>query len=140
MKRIIPLGGLAAVLLGLVPAGHAQQFTTAAEVRPMLEATRAHWVEVREYDGKDLLYFTKLLDWRCGLKSIRYRVNNGKEKRWKGEPCHENEAVPNALKGAGSLPYVALPLGSVKKVSVRITYDDGTTDEASYRRREILTP
>lgn len=128
------LAGLAlAATLGL-PAS-AQQFTTAAEVRPMLEATKARWIAVREFDGKDLLYFTNLLAWRCGLDAIFYSVNGGAETRWT-EACYENETDPNALK---EMPYVSFPLGSVESVTVRLQYDDGGTDSASYQRGQILT-
>lgn len=135
--RTILIGG--AVLTGLAMPGAAQQFTTAAEVRPMLDATRARWIAVREYDGKDLLYFTNLLAWRCGLDAIHYSVNGGAETAWQGEPCHEGEAVPNALKVADKLPYVSFPLGSVQSVTVRLTYDDGSGDSVSYERAQIMT-
>jgi hypothetical protein len=118
----------------------AQQFTTAAEVKPILDATKAKWVSVREYDGKDLLYFTHLMAWRCGIDQIHYAVNGGKEKQWKGEACHDGEAQPNAIKATNILPFVTFPLGSVKTVKVRLVYDDGTTDSASYKRANILTP
>jgi len=119
------------------PAG-AQQFTTAAEVRPMLEAIRTRWIAVREYDGQDLLYFTNLLAWRCGLEEIYYSVNGDAEVRWDGEPCYDDEAVPNAQKDVEKLPYVGFPLGSVNSVSVRIEYDDGGTDSQGFVRSDIL--
>lgn len=128
---------LALAASGPVLAG---QFTTAAEVRPMLDATKSGWISVREYDGKDLLYFTNLLAWRCGLDDIRYSVNGGAETEWDGEPCYDGEAVPNAQKATDKLPYISLPPGSVKTVTVKITYDDGKTDEASYQRADIMTP
>lgn len=132
---------LAAGMTGLSVAPlQAQQFTTAAEVRPMLEATKARWIAVREYDGKDLLYFTNLLAWRCGLKAIHYSVNGGPEQLWDGEPCYDGEAAPNAQKAADKLPYVTFPLGSVETVDVRLTYDDGGSDSASYARAAIMTP
>jgi hypothetical protein len=133
------LAGLALAMVTSAPA-MAQQFTTAAEVRPMLDATRARWISVREYDGKDLLYFTNLLAWRCGLDSIHYSVNGGGEEAWRGEPCYDGEAVPNAQKAADKLPYVAFPLGSIENVTVRLQYDDGSSDTANYPRAAILTP
>ncbi|HFQ15060.1 MAG TPA: hypothetical protein ENK41_01790, partial [Rhodobacteraceae bacterium] len=118
----------------------AQQFTTAAEVRPILEATRANWVAVREYDGKDLLYFTHLMAWRCGLEAIYYRVNGGAEAPWLGEPCHEGEAQPNAIKSQNLLPFVAFPLDSIQTVEVRLVYDDGQETTARFERQAIMTP
>ena len=129
---------IACLGLALASPASAQQFTTAAEVRPMLEAIRTRWIAVREYDGQDLLYFTNLLAWRCGLDQIHYSVNGGAEVRWDGEPCYDGEAVPNAQKDLEKLPYVGLPLGSVNTVSVRIEYDDGGSDSQDFVRSDIL--
>lgn len=129
-----------ALAAGLAAPATAQQFTTAAEVRPMLDATKPRWIAVREFDGRDLLYFTNLLAWRCGLDAIHFSVNGGPEMLWDGEPCYDGEAVPNAQKAADKLPYVSFPLGSVETVDVRITYDDGGSDTAAYQRGAIMTP
>ncbi len=118
----------------------AQQFTTAAEVKPILEATRANWVAVREYDGKDLLYFTHLMAWRCGLDAIYYAVNGGDETLWLGEPCYEGEAQPNAIKSNNLLPFTSFGLQTVESVDVRLVYDDGSESSASYPRQAIMTP
>lgn len=126
--------------LALATPALAQQFTTAAEVKPILDATKANWVSVREYDGKDLLYFTHLMAWRCGIDEIHYSVNGGDDTLWKGEPCYEGEAQPNAIKATDVLPFVSFPLGSVNAVTVRLVYDDGSTDSATYQRAAILTP
>lgn len=118
----------------------AQQFTTAAEIRPILDATKANWVAVREYDGQDLLYFTHLMAWRCGLDSIYYSVNSGAEVLWNGEPCHDGEAQPNAIKATDSLPFTKFALQSVNTVNVRLVYDDGGEATASFARADIMTP
>lgn len=117
----------------------AQQFTTAADVKPILSGTKTRWVAVREYDGRDLLYFTNLLAWRCGTASIHYAVNGGAETQLDAEPCYMDEAVPNAQKADGYLPFVSFPLGSVTSVTVRVVYDDGSQDSGSYQRGAILT-
>lgn len=129
---------LAALALATPALG--QQFTTAAEVKPILDATKSKWVSVREYDGKDLLYFTHLMAWRCGIDKIFYAVNGGGEAAWKGEACYENEAQPNAIKATDALPFVTFAQGSVSSVTVRLVYDDGSTDTATYQRGAILTP
>ncbi len=120
----------------------AQGFTTAAEVKPILAATKNVWIAVREYDGSDLVYFTHLESWRCGLREVRFSVNSGAAaKVWQMEPCYEGEATPNALKlPEGRLPYITLPLQSVRTISVVVVFDDGTEDRADYDRKAVIIP
>ncbi|MCK8484962.1 hypothetical protein MUY21_13035 [Aliiroseovarius sp. S2029] len=129
-----------AFLVGLAVPAQAQNFTTANEVRPILDATKGSWVAVREYDGKDLLYFTHLLAWRCGLDQIHYALNGGSERQFDAEPCYEDEPQPNAIKAEDKLPYVVFDLKSIDLVSVRLVYDDGTEAVTSYERAQIMTP
>ncbi|PCD77057.1 hypothetical protein [Pseudothioclava arenosa] len=129
-----------AAVLGLValPA-LAQPMTTAPEIRPILEATQSSWVALREYEGQDLLYFTHLLAWRCGLSEIRYGLNDAPpETVFAMEPCHLDTAQPNAITGADI--YLIESLGSVQSVSVEIIYDDGAVARMDYVRKAILMP
>lgn len=120
----------------------AQTMTTAAEIKPILTATKPQWLAVREYEGQDLVYFTNLLAWRCGVASVAYGLNGAPaETPLTMEPCYEGEAAPNALKmDQGVLPYIEQPLGSVATVSLLVTYDDGSTDTAEYTRAAVLMP
>jgi hypothetical protein len=132
-----------AVLLGAMLAGPAvaQNFTTAAEVRPILEATRANWVAVREYDGKDLVYFTHLIAWRCGLAEVKFTINDASDIYvWPMEPCYENTAQPNAIKAEEYLPYVELPLGAAQTIAVVMTLDDGSVLSGGFVRASVLMP
>jgi hypothetical protein len=131
-----------AVLIGVMmsTSAQAQSFTTAAEVKPILTATKPSWIAVREYDGRDLVYFTNLLAWRCGVSDITYTVNGGAATPLEMEPCHEDTAQPNALLMETVLPYVTLPLSSVEKVGVTVTFDDGSTEVGDYERKAVLMP
>ncbi|MDZ4309455.1 MAG: hypothetical protein U1A24_02690 [Cypionkella sp.] len=122
-------------------AALAENFTTAAEIKPILDATRANWIAVREYDGKDLLYFTHLLAWRCGLSEIRYGLNGAApDKIWPMEPCYDTEPQPNALKMEGAEIYLTEPLGSIQTINVSVTYDDGSEASADFNRAAVMTP
>lgn len=129
---------ITAMILLAAPVA-AQQMTTAAEVRPILQMTRANWIALREWQGQDLIYFTHLESWRCGLASVRYAVNGAAPQDWVMEPCREGTAQPNAI-GADRLPYTALALGSVQRIDITLTYDDGTTDSATFDRAAVLMP
>jgi hypothetical protein len=119
----------------------AQGFTTAAEVRPILDMTRANWIAIREWEGQDLLYFTHLESWRCGITAIAYTVNGGLTLPYMPEACYEGEAQPNALKGEGGhLPYLAFPLGSLQDVAITLTLDDGSQMQAEFPRAAVKMP
>ncbi|WP_259779127.1 hypothetical protein [Aliiroseovarius crassostreae] len=140
MMGLVPkLSVLGMTVLGALASPAASQpFTTAAEVRPILDATQANWVALREYDGQDLLYFTHLLAWRCGLEQVQFSVNGGDVQVFELEPCYMDEAQPNAIKATDSLPFLNFPLSSVEQVDVTLTYDDGATASGSYARANIL--
>jgi len=129
MKHLI-----AALLISVaVPA--AAQFNTAAEGKPILEMTKANWISVREFNGQDLLYFTHLEVFRCGLKQIRYVINDGKPSVWKTEPCEGDETFSEI--GADRLPYATFPLGSIESVRIELTYDDDTVETETFQRSAI---
>lgn len=116
------------------------RFLTATETKPILTATRGNWVAVREFNGQDLVYFTHLLSWRCGLYEINYAINGGPMQAWPMPQCYADGPSPNALKEADGLPYVSFELGSVQMIDVEILYDDLSTDSASFDRASVKMP
>ncbi len=120
-----------------VPTG---KFTTAVEIKPILGATRGNWIGVREYDGQDLLYVTHLWSWRCGLLEMRIGINGEAPEIWPLPGCHEDEPAPNAIKEQDGLPYRIFGLGSVQVIEVELTYDDLTTESASFERQAVKIP
>ena len=137
---IVPL--IAPMIWGLALPVLAQTFTTAAEVKPILSVTKPKWIAVREYDGMDLVYFTNLLAWRCGVQTVAYGLNGAApDTLLVFEPCYEAEPQPNALKmDQGVMPFIKAALGSVQSVTVLVTYDDGSTDTGDYLRAAVMTP
>jgi hypothetical protein len=130
----------ALTLAALASPAAAENFTTAAEVRPILDATRASWIAVREYDGRDLIYFTHLFAWRCGLSAVHYGLNGAEpETAVELEACHEDSATPGEIRQP-ELIDISAALGSVKTVTVKITYDDGGEDRQSFERKDVMTP
>ncbi len=130
---------MAAALAVWAGAAGAQTFTTAAEVRPILEATRSSWIALRPWDGQELLYFTHLESWRCGLSQIRYAINGGAEQAWETDPCFEGTAQPNAI-SADRLPFMRLPADHLQSATVVLTLDDGTEMRHDFARAAILMP
>ena len=120
-----------------VPTG---KFTTAIEVRPILESSKNNWVGVIEYEGKDRVYFPALLDLRCGLWDIRFGINGAPAERGLGmEPCYEDSFSPNTRNDTANFPeFVTYPSGTVESIYIEIVFDDGTTDFAEFDRSEIL--
>lgn len=116
------------------------RFTTATEVKPILTATKSAWVAVREYEGRDLVYVTQILSWRCGLAGMTLSINGAPPEIWDLPPCHIDTAAPNALTPEDGLPFRAYPLGAVQSITVTLTYDDLTTDTAQFARAQVLMP
>lgn len=122
-----------------IPMG---KFTTAVEVKPIMQMTRNQWVGVREFNGQDYVYFTQMLAWRCGLWDIRYGINDAPaDIVLPMEPCNEDFAQPNVMMDVENyLPYVIYPQNSVQSIYVEIVFDDGTTDFARFERSAIRIP
>lgn len=116
------------------------KFTTATEVKPILSMTQANWVAVREYEGRDLLYVTHLLSWRCGMHRFTFSINDGPMIGWNMPPCLTDTAQPNAIRTEDGLPYETFPLGHIQSVEIEILYDDLSTERARFERKSVLMP
>ncbi|MEP3632682.1 MAG: hypothetical protein ABJM82_19800 [Shimia thalassica] len=113
------------------------KFLTATEVRPILGATKGNWIAVREYNGQDLLYFTHLLAWRCGLHQIRFAVNGAEHAVFPMAPC--NPDTPNAIPNDATI-YLQYPLTSIETIEVEVLYDDMQTQTETFARKNVMTP
>lgn len=117
------------------------KFTTAAEVKPILEVTKGNWAAVREYDGQDLVYFTHILSWRCGLIAAKFSINGSPLQELQMPDCHMKFQQPNALiDNEPLLSFRRYELGSVQSVRIDILLDDLSTASVTLLRDNILIP
>ena len=116
------------------------RFTTALEVKPILNATRANWISVLDSNGKDLLYVTHLWAWRCGLLEIRIGLNGNPPQVWPMPQCRLDQQSPAAILEEDGLPYAEFARGALALIEVQITYDDLTTDSAKFSGNGLLVP
>ena len=129
--------GAAAMALGL-GSGAQAQFLTAAEVKPILEMTQGNWLGVRVFNGNDLLYFTHLVTFRCGLEEVFYGINGEMpSEALPMEPCHEGTAAPGSMDPVKYPPYMTFPVGSIHSVTLMMMYDDGDIQEVTFERAQI---
>jgi hypothetical protein len=128
---------LEAVSFFAFPVASYAQMVDAAQIRPILAATKNNWVALREWNGRDLVYFTHLLTWRCGLTKIQYSINStAVDQNWAFIPCDETSSTPMALP-PGQKIYGSFKLNSIQTLTVKITYDDGDVDTGTYQRDVI---
>lgn len=113
------------------------QMLDAAKIRPILSATKGQWVAVREWNGQDVVYFTHLLSWRCGLDKIEYGINSkSTDKVWNFIPCDETHSNPMALPADQQI-FQGFNLKSIDTITVKITYDDGKVDSVTFDRAAV---
>lgn len=122
--------------LGMGQVASAQNFTTQAEVQPIIELTRGNWIAIGTTTGRDLLYFSHLLSWRCGVSAFRYGLNGAApDVALQMEPCHRDTNQPNAIR---ELPFVTYDLNSIERVTVEVVFPDGQVLREEFARAAII--
>jgi hypothetical protein len=116
-------------------------FTTPAGAAFIHQTIKDTMVAFRQEGAEDLIYFTNLLAWRCGVVSVTYGVNGAAPNVPLAiEPCYRDEAQPNALKMDNpAFPlFLRVPTGSVQTLTVRILYEDGKVADFIADRAKAL--
>ena len=115
-------------LIAVVP-GHAQQSRVLPleQVKTILDATRDSWIAFRDFNGRQLIYFTQIISWHCGLKEIRYALNcTDLGERFPVPAC--NELLPNNI-GSDDKIYLDMAPGSVSRLAVQLVFDDDSVSD-----------
>lgn len=119
MMRVIFL--ILSVTLGLA-SGSASAQGLLGQEQKLLDLTKGSWAYFRDYNGRQLIYFTHLEAYRCGISQVRYSLNSDAlDHEWKLRPC--DPKAPNTI--TTNKPYISLPLGTASTISVQLTFKDG---------------
>ena len=88
--------------------------------------TQNNWVSFRDFNGKQLIYFTHLESYTCDIKEVRYSINSDDlNKVWELQPCD----TKNPMAVTKDIIYLTMPLGTAKSIAVQVTFPDGTKSE-----------
>ncbi len=94
------------------------------------------WVQFRNFDDRQLIYFTALQTMRCRLKEIRYSINSDKlDKRFPLGSCDPQQPfnMP-ANDDDGKYTYLSLKGGAAKTLTIQVVWEDGAGSEiVTYR-------
>jgi hypothetical protein len=114
------------IMLTLISGGIISPGNAGGQEKQILEMTKKSWLAFRNYNGRQLIYFTQLEAWKCGIKQVNYSINSDAlDQIYQLQPC--DPANPNAI--TTDKPYISLPLGTSQTIAVQLTYEDGTKSE-----------
>ncbi|MBK9080850.1 MAG: hypothetical protein IPL88_01630 [Rhizobiales bacterium] len=106
----------------------------AAGQRQILDQFWTSWIAFGEAGAADLVYYTQLVSYRCGIARAEIGVDDGPMKALALPPCDPARpaAIPNDV-----TPYFRAPRGA-RAIVVRLTYADG--GQSPERRFERAKP
>ncbi len=100
------------------------------QIKQVLDLTRNNWVAFRDFNGRQLISFTHLESYTCGINQVRYSLNSDAlDKTWELQPCKQKS--PSPIKK--DIIYLTLPLGTAKSIAVQVTFTDGTKSEIIHK-------
>ena len=96
------------------------------QMKQILNMTQNNWVSFRDFNGKQLIYFTHLEAYTCGIKEVRYSINSDDlDKVWELQACDSK----NPMAVTKDIIYLTMPLGTAKSITVQVIFTDGTKSE-----------
>ena len=108
-------------------AARAQELPPRSLYEAMLTGNKASgWVAFRNFNGRQLLYFTTLQTLHCRLKEIRYSINSDAlDQRVELVKC--NKALPFSIGESDVLEnrvYKSMPMGTAQWAAVQVVWED----------------
>lgn len=133
-RRLVGLALLAAAIGANARAedDYKPQIPDVAIYRSMLEVNKQPgWIQFRNYDGKQLVYFTALQSMHCRLSDIRYSVNSDAlDKHFPVAKC--DPQLPFNMPDndpRNEYIYLTFKAGEAKTIAIQAVWDDGAGSE-----------
>ena len=124
-RHLIATAIVVFVAIGIAEGSSGQTLGQEKTILPMI---KANWIAFRDYDGRQFVYFTMLQSYRCGLKEIRFSLDNEDLGEYFPLPPCDPER-PNAIDAEQWPPYITMPLGTATWAMVQLVYSDGEISE-----------
>ena len=83
------------------------------------------WTSWAQFPNNGLMYFTHLISYRCAIKQVEYKIDNGEARIWELPKCDKRD--PHSVPTNAAI-YTKMPKG-MTSAQVRLTYFDGTQSE-----------
>ena len=100
------------------------------QMKQILNMTQNNWVSFRDFNGKQLIYFTHLESYTCGIKEVRYSINSDAlDQVWELQPCD----IKNPMSVTKDIIYLTMPTGTAKSIAVQVTFTDGTKSKVIHK-------
>lgn len=95
-------------------------------IKQALQMTSKGWISFRDFEGNQLIYFTNLESYTCGILQVHYSIDSEDlDEVWTLQKCD----YKNPLAVTKEKPYLTMPKDSVKSITLQITFADGTDSE-----------
>ena len=123
---------LISVLAAPLPPARAQSAISGNEKMILtMPQMQSNWVSFRDYNGHQLIYFSILEAYKCGIRKVAYSINSeALDQEWRLQPCNpkkQQEVTTNR-------PYLSLPLGTAKFIAVQLTFNDNSKSPVVRKR------
>ena len=116
-------------------------FTTPEGAAYIHQSIKDQIISFSEDGDQDIIYFTAILAWRCGVQELYFGLNNDPiVTALPMEPCNRDLRQPNQSKFRDlTYPlFITVPKGSAQTVTLRVIYENGTTATFTSERAKNL--
>ncbi len=133
MPRLFTCLALLVSIVAALPGKARAQSTLAGNEKKILTMPQmqSNWVSFRDFNGRQLIYFTLLEAYKCGIRKVAYSINSeALDQEWLLQPCNperQQEVTTNK-------PYLSLPPGTARFIAVQLTFNDNSRSPVVRKR------